>query len=256
MPGIIREICQKKGIAYQSFSDDWVLKLEKNSVIRWAIGYKFDLNLSAAGYVAQDKVATYMVLAAAGIPVVEHYLVRMLPGNPNQWQIEVPDLTGKPVVLKPLSGTGGRAVNCYETVAKAVETAQQTAEPAWTISPYYDLQTEYRLVMLDGEVLLSLEKTQPVQYDGLKLFNLGQGAVAVDIPNPSLLGRLTVMASQTMQALSLRLAAVDIVQTLEGDLRILEVNDGIMLESYVLQSAEYKKRAVTVYEAVVQALFV
>ena len=63
------------------------------------------------------------------------------------------------------------------------------------------------------------------------------------------------MAGQVMRALSLRLAAVDIVRTDDGELRVLEVNDGIMLENYALQSAGYKDRATAVYDAVVTALF-
>jgi glutathione synthase/RimK-type ligase-like ATP-grasp enzyme len=109
--------------------------------------------------------------------------------------------------------------------------------------------------MLDGKVLLSLEKTQPVLRGELKLFNLGHGAVAVDIPSADLLGVLTDMAARVMQATALRLAAVDIVRTATGELRVLEVNDGIKLEHYMQQSQDYKNRAVQVYDAVVVAMF-
>ena len=87
------------------------------------------------------------------------------------------------------------------------------------------------------------------------MFNLGYGAVAADVTDSALLAELTDLAERTMQATALRLAAVDIVRTAAGELRVLEVNDGIMLESYLRQSPEFKNRAVTVYDAVVEAMF-
>lgn len=255
MPGIIQDICRAGEIGFQAFSDDWVLRLEKAGQIRWVVGYKFDLNMSAAAELAQDKVATYMALDAAGVRAIEHYLIRGLSQDATQWHIHIPELHDGPVVLKPLSGTGGRDVERYGSVSEAVEVARHSGELAWAVSPYYEITAEYRLLMLGGQLLLSLEKTQPVQHGGLKLFNLGQGAVAADISDKALLGELQDMAGQVMRALSLRLAAVDIVRTDDGELRVLEVNDGIMLENYALQSAGYKDRATAVYDAVVTALF-
>ncbi|HSX06445.1 MAG TPA: ATP-grasp domain-containing protein [Candidatus Saccharimonadia bacterium] len=255
LPNIIRDACRMQGINLQAFSNDWVLRLEKNGQIRWIVGYKFDINLSASGQLAQDKVATYTALNAANIPAIEHYLVRSVPHDPTQWHLDLPKLDGQAVVLKPLDGTGGRAVERFESLAGALQVAQHSGEPAWAISPHYNLQAEYRLVMLDGKLLLSLEKTQPVAHGKLKMFNLGHGAVAADIVDESLVLRLQTMATQVMQTLSLRFAAVDIVCVNTNDLRVLEVNDGITLEHYARQSAEYKKRATKVYETAVAALF-
>ncbi len=255
LPEIIRSICRNQGINFQSFSNDWVLRLEKDNTVRWIVGYKFDVNLAASGQLAQDKVATYMALRAASVPAIEHYLVRSMPHDPTQWHLNLPDLDDQPVVLKPLDGTGGRAVERFASLAEAIQTAQYSGEPAWAVSPHYDLQSEYRLVMLDGRLLLSLEKTQPTTRGDLKLFNLGFGAVATDIIDTSLLTDLTNIAGQVMRVLSLRLAAVDIVRTADNILRVLEVNDGITLEHYAAQSTEYQKRVKAVYDAITIALF-
>lgn len=255
LPGVIHSVCAQHGIDFQAFSNDWVLRLEKTGSVRWVVGYKFDINLSAAGQLAQDKVATYMALAAAGVLAIEHYLVRSVPHDPTQWHLDFPVLKNKAVVLKPLDGTGGRAVGRYESVTEALQTAQESDEPAWAITPHYDLQAEYRLIMLDGRLLLSLEKTQPVLHGKLKLFNLGYGAVAVDILDEALLHDLKAIAIRVMCTLSLRLAAVDIVRTSTGELRVLEVNDGISLEHYALQSVEYRDRAEMVYGSITVALF-
>jgi len=255
LPATISALCTRTATDFRAFSDNWVLRLEKNRQVRWVVGYKFDVNDSAAGQLAQDKVATYMVLAAAGVPAIEHYLVRSVPHEPMQWHINLPNLEGVAVVVKPLDGTGGRAVERYESITMALDAVHSSGEPAWAISPHYDLQAEYRMVMLDGQVLLAFSKTNPTMRGRLRLFNLGYGAAAADISDTDLLGRLTSIAVKTTQALALRLAAVDIVCTAAGELRVLEVNDGISLEHYAEQSAEYKQRAVDVYEKIVAAMF-
>lgn len=256
MPHIVRDVCARRGISCQALSDDWILRLQKDNVVRWAVGWKFDANTSAAGELAQDKVATYTTLAAAGIPAIEHYLIRSVPHDPQEFQYDSDDLLGDyPVVIKPLYGTGGRAVERYESIGEALAMVRQSGEPAWAASPHYELQAEYRLVMLDGKALVTLEKTQPTMRGNLKMFNLGYGAVAVDVTDEEQLGRLNDMAVAVMQAMSLRLASVDIAQLADGSLRVLEVNDGITLEHYARQSDEYKQRAVNAYDAIVQAMF-
>ena len=255
VPQVVRDICARRGIAYQSFSDDWVLRLQKGDDVRWVVGYRFDVNTSAAGQLAQDKVATYMTLAAAGVPAIEHYLIRSVPHDPKEFQYDLNGLGNGLVVIKPLDGTGGRAVERYESLEEALAMVHQSEEPAWAISPYYDLQAEYRLIMLDGSLLLALEKTGPSMRGQLKLFNLGYGALAADITDETLLQELKGIAGAVMQATALRMAAVDIVRMQDGSLRVLEVNDGVKLEHYMLQSEDYEKRAVNVYDAVIAAMF-
>jgi glutathione synthase/RimK-type ligase-like ATP-grasp enzyme len=109
--------------------------------------------------------------------------------------------------------------------------------------------------MLDGKPLLVLEKTQPTSRGRLKLFNLGFGAVAVDVTDEEQFVELRAMATEAVRAMSLRLASVDIVRLPDGSLRILEVNDGITLDHYARQSEAYKKRAVSVYDAIVASMF-
>lgn len=254
MPQLVQAACERRDIAWQGFSDDWVQRMQRGDTVRWIVGYKFDVNASAAGHLAEDKVATYAALAAAGVPAIEHYLVRAVPNDPTQWNMHLP-ITDGPVVIKPLDGTGGRAVERYESVSAGLEAVHHSGEPAWAICPYYDLQTEYRLIMLDGKLLLSLQKTRPTYRGELKLFNLGYGAVAVDVTDQAVLQQLTGIAAQVMRTMSLRLAAVDIARTAAGDLRVLEVNDGITLEHYLRQSREYQSRAANVYDAAVAAMF-
>lgn len=254
MPRVVEDYAKRTDVIFHAYSDEWVLRLTRDNVTRWIVGYKFDLNQSAAGELAQDKVATYTSLVAAGIPAVPHYLVRSLP----QELIHIKELhdilDGFPVVAKPLEGTGGREVVHLDTIDQALDMIRGSGEPAWAVSPHYDLQAEYRLIMLDGNSLLTYEKTQPAWRGELKLFNLGFGAVAVDIEDGALLKELLPIAERVMQATALRLAAVDLVRLPDNSLQVLEVNDGISMEHYARQSTEYKARAARVYETITDAM--
>ncbi len=255
MPQTIAAYCQEMGIDFQAFSDEWVLRLGKNAICRWVVGYRFDLNQSAASELAQDKVASYAALTASDIVAVPHYLVRSLPHE----LIHVANLhsllDGQSVVVKPLDGTGGRAVERFETLSQALQMIRGVDEPAWAVSPYYDLRAEYRLIMLDNEALLIYEKTQPTYRGNLKLFNLGHGAIAKEVADDILRTQLITIAQRVMRAMSLRLAAVDIVRMADGALWVMEVNDGICMEHYARQSVPCKERAAGIYEAIIGAMF-
>jgi hypothetical protein len=254
MPGVIAAYCNRAGIDFQAYSSDWVLRLSRGGVVKWIVGTKFDLNGSAVGELAQDKVATYTVLSAAGIKAVPHYLVRSLPHELIHIDELYDELGEVLVVAKPLEGTGGRDVMLMDSTDKALTMIRASGEPAWALSPHLDLQTEYRLIMLDDKSLLAFEKTKPTYRDNLKLFNLGFGAVAADI-DEDVLNQLLPIARNAMQTTALRLASVDIVRTASNELLVLEINDGITMEHYARQSNEYKDRTIRVYETIVNALF-
>ncbi len=230
-----------------------MLRLEKDSRIRWILGYQFDLNTAAASAVAQDKVATYAALSAASVPVVEHVLVRSVLGEPFP-EDELARLFPGAFVIKPLEGTGGRDVQKVSSVSEAKNTILKSGELAWGASPYYDIEAEYRVILLDGKPLIMYEKTQPVAIHGLRFFNLGKGAVPQDIVTEDTRAALESLARQACSALALRLASVDIVR-IAGVLRVLEVNDGIMAEYYARSSEQYKQNAALTYDAIVAKMF-
>jgi glutathione synthase/RimK-type ligase-like ATP-grasp enzyme len=122
---------------------------------------------------------------------------------------------------------------------------------AWAASPFIEIKREVRLIILDRQVLLTYEK-QPVEIDGLKFFNLGKGAAAVgyEVADSEI-----ELAQKAKEALGLRLSAVDIILLADGSWRVLEVNDGIMMENYARQSPENKEVAKQVYATITPSLF-
>lgn len=246
MVDIIKGICSKSGIACKSYSDDWVLELSTQSATSRVFGYKFDLNRAAATAIAGDKVATYQLLDANNVPAVEHRLVRTKASESTGWETGL-----EKVVAKPLDGTSGHGIALLpspKNVPMYIE--QHPYIAAWAISPYEQIQTERRFILLDDDVLCQYEKL-PVPVRGLPMFNLGLGATAEHSMADS---HETMLAKRALSVTGLRLAAVDIVNTPEG-YKVLEVNDGIMMENYMRQSDSNKEEAIKVYATIVKALF-
>lgn len=246
MVQILRDICVKRGISFDAYSDDWLLNLSFNGMTHRVFGYRFDLNDSVSASIAQDKVATYQVLAKAGVPAVPHVLVRTKVSHADRrvmgdWQ---------KVVIKPLVGTSGHGVQLFNDIDVAIIHIEQSPIAAWAAAPYIDISREFRVIILDGTPLLVYEK-QPVVIRGLKMFNLGLGATPKDIEIDE---NLLALVKNAQQELGLRLSTVDIVENVAGERQVLEVNDGIMMEHYARFSAEHKARAVRVYTHIIKAI--
>jgi glutathione synthase/RimK-type ligase-like ATP-grasp enzyme len=245
--GIIRDICRKRGISFRGFSDDWVLELEKDGNIHRIIGYQFDLNNAVAAQIALDKVAAYQILNAYNIPAVQHVLLRTKAGS-SQWNA-VNWQNG--VVIKPLLGAGGHGVALYYNMVEAKESIEKTSVGAWTASPLQQVKREVRILLLDGVRIFSYQKL-PIVIDGLKVFNLGQGAIPQAYEPDSIVEELSKKAQKV---LNLRICAVDIFELETGEWKVLEVNRGFMMEHYARISEENRQKTAMLYERIIRALF-
>lgn len=245
--GMLRDIAGSRGITFESWSDDWIIELRKAAETHRVIGYRFDVNDSVASNISQDKVATYTLLAAYSVPAVEHRLVRTKVSDVNAQDLGDWD----EIIIKPLVGTSGHGVRKFQDMPSALAHVDESSIQAWAAAPYIAIMAETRIVLLDGKVLLAYRK-QPVRIDNLNMFNLGLGGTAVDVtPGASMLQ----LARDAQNALGLRLCAVDIVETANGEQRVLEVNDAVMVEHYARQSDRNKQIAHQVYENIVDQLF-
>lgn len=257
LPDVIRSICLRKDILLEAFSEDWVIRLTKDNSSAWIYGYHFDLNSGAANEIANDKVATYLVLDTAGIPAVAHYLLRSEAREPivaSKIVQRIPDASN-PFVIKPLSGSSGKYLHYASNLAAGLEIIHSSGESAWAASPHEDIVKEFRIVTLDKEPELIYEKTNPAVVNDLRLFNLGLGARAVNISQEnSAREKLSELASAASHALHLRAAAVDIVQLADGQLKVLEINSGISFEHYGRQSQQNHKKVEQIYDKIIDRM--
>lgn len=245
MENIIADIAAESHIVHQTYSSGWVHVLKKDGKQLTFCGYKVSLNDAAASAIASDKVATFEILQQAGVAVLKHVLVRKQPDTTLKWYGHC----DVPFVVKPLDGTSGHGVRKCADMTAAQQYMEQAGQSAWAVSPFIDIVREVRVIMLDGEVVLAYEKV-PIETDGLKMFNLGLGATAIDIGLPVHVRELTADA---MKALNLRIAAVDCIETNDGNFMVLEVNDGFMIENYMRQSEKNYQRGVEMYRRIVES---
>ncbi len=250
LPKIITKICQQRNIHVTSFSDDWVLRLERDGLIRWIVSSQFDLNHAAASDVVGDKVACYLALHDQNVPAVEHRLMRIIV-SPEIMHAEFAHFPAlKPVVVKPLRGNGGRDVQRFDTPNDASNFVHKQSHPEWTISLWHDIQTETRLIILDGKVLTAYEKSSQMQ-NGLKMFNLSHGNNAKIITAHQ---DIQTLALRATEVLGLRLCAVDIITLSDGRRLVLEINDHFGMEYFARQSDKHYHTAYTVYEKIIDAM--
>jgi glutathione synthase/RimK-type ligase-like ATP-grasp enzyme len=248
MVDIIYDLCQERGITLERLSDDWLLELTKNGQTKRILGYKFSLNDSVASSIAGDKVAAHLLLQRAGVASVPHVLLR----PPVRAEQKAPLLEWEQgIVVKPLDGSGGHGVRLFQDVAAAIDWIESTDHPAWAAAPFIDIVREIRVVLLDGQPLITYEK-QAVVKDSLKMFNLGLGATPKDIvPDEALLS----LAAEAQKTLGLRLSAVDIVEAVNGERMVLEVNSGFMMEYYMRHSSTNLQRCQKTYARIIDSLF-
>lgn len=240
------QICREQGIELSGLSDDWLLSLTKDGHTKHIIGYKFSLNDSAAATIAQDKVATHLLLKARGVASVPHMLVRTKASTEHAWETQ----GWKQFVVKPLMDASGRGVKLFSDTVAAKDWMEKSGIEAWAVSPYVDIERETRLIILDGQPLLAYDKI-PARTNGLAMFNLGRGAASQNImPDDELLS----MARRSVAVLGLRVAAVDIITTKGSDRAVLEINDGIMMENYARTSAENARLALEVHRRIIKRM--
>ncbi len=305
---ILRQIAKEKKIKMTTFSQDWIIRLEKKGQVRYIYGYDFGLNSAVTQLIAKDKSAVSDLLEFNHIPHVEHRLF-LHPrqaeyiSSAGNWTniLKFARKHHFNLVCKPNQGAGGYGIfhtqDCL-SLEKAVHELF-TTNRAISLSPFYDIKNEYRVYVLKNNCQLIYCKTRPsiigngrlsiaelimakskqelapevvkqaVQTyadcldqipksgDSLNLVwkhNLGQGALPEIITNPALLTRLKKLALACAQALNLSFAAVDIIKT-DNKYLVLEVNSGIMMESFAMLSPQNYAIAKSVYTKAIDLMF-
>jgi hypothetical protein len=164
-----------------------------------------------------------------------------------------------------------------------------TRHRALALSPFHEIETEYRAVLLDDEGLLTYAKRRPfVVGDGVQSVgalaeaaglggssvspdarpgvpargervlldwrhNLQLGSVPHPIDDAATRAEVQRLAAAAAGTLGLRFASVDVVETSRG-LAVLEANAGVMLEAYARAAPDGPAVAQRIYGAALDAL--
>ena len=261
---LLKEICAEEKILLESFSGNWAHRLEKSGRTGFIVGYQFGLNPASVQEICRDKALTSLFLQEAGVPAAEHRFLTLGLHYNAEMQEEylsacrpLLEKNGK-LVLKDNYGTGGNRVFLIasEEEAKDVLWRLSGLTYAAALSPYYPIDMEYRVVMLDQEPRLTIRKERSYTVEnGKKVYtewrhNLGQGATGVVETDEALLGELHALARQALSVIPARFASVDIIRT-SGKLLVLEINGGVMLEHFSGQDSSCREKAKEVYRRAV-----
>ncbi|MDR3186008.1 MAG: hypothetical protein LBU04_04280 [Christensenellaceae bacterium] len=273
----LKEICSLKGIKATFFSYDWIAKLEYKNNVMLIYGYQFPINDAVSDMLCRDKSATFEVLTNSKIRAIEHWLF-MSP----TWKHYIDDQSDNQrlrellrkherIVLKPNEGTSGENVFLVEDdyTLKTASSAIFKKSHMMAVSPYYVIDDEYRIIVVEDEVRLIYRKIRPFvvgdgvssikklakdKYTGFEFdlpdntllpkdsiytltwkHNLGAGASAEIITDPNLYSYLSKIAIDAKDAVGIKFASVDIAKT-NDEFRVLEINSGVMAEHFSRQS--------------------
>lgn len=279
---IIKEICNEENIKLKGYSFNYILELKKNDKKLFVFGNKFPNNNASAEIICNDKAGTSIILSEYNIANVEHKIF-LSPERPvafkNNWN-ELDDMLKKyeTLVLKPNKGTGGQNVHKVKN-QKEIEQAIFDifgASQDLAVCPFYEIEDEFRVIMLNNEFQYAFRKIRPfvigngkdsikklwesesVKWPNFKLgdfdlnyvpkrnekvylswkHNLGQGAIPELVTDKRLIDTLEIIAKKCTKALLLDFVSIDIIKT-SGEFKVLEINSGIMIDAFSAYSPKY-----------------
>ena len=255
---VMQDTAKELGLEMEFLYEGWIVRFTNpiNPSERYELlGYDLGLNSSQSSFIAKDKAMCYNYLLEAGVPAIEHFLLK-----PNDYKFSTEDAKvtllkvksnyNFPLVVKQNNGGGGKnicfALDDSDLTFAILELSKDHLEIA--LSPYYDFPIEYRCTYLDGEVLMSYGKTKGANQQN----NLSKGARVVDVPE-HLKEQLHDLTIRAAKAVGLRFGNIDIVETTKG-LLVLEVNASVAQKRVARYSAELYQQSVNVYVTALRRL--
>lgn len=264
--GLIQSICSSKNIGFNDFDGSDILELNYGNNIRKRIfGYAFDLNPSTLPIICQNKATLSEILEARNVPRVKHFIFHRLEspfeertfGN-YKYMFSLLD-EYKNLIVKPVTSMNGRFISLVKNdfeLECSVETVLRNSEGV-VVCPYDKILDEIRVVILNDRVVLAYSKSQapnnPLSH------NASQGSMATlltEYNNDNT--KYTEIAKAAARALHMSFGCIDLilVPSADGDTKykVLDATCSVALESFARQCKEYKKIAIGVYSAAIDAM--
>ena len=289
---LIKKIGDDLGIKVSFISDNWVTILEKNGETHCIQGYKFDLNNHGIGNIIDDKGLFFDLLKHKNIPIIEHFII--FKDYNKEEVLNYFKKNNNILVIKGNIGTCGEQVFKVSDETNLFKTIDNLFLSQFSISlcPFYDIKNEYRVILLNKKPRIVYGKIRPsIIGDGIKSirelaiefndyyrdkkidnedyvplngeeillnfkFNLSMGSkmfVNIDL---SLSKELEGLAFKAIEGLDVNFCSVDIIQTVDNELLIMEANSGIMMDNYIrFMGNEGYNVAYNLYKDAVKLMF-
>jgi len=260
---MISEIAEENAYNYALLSRGYIRELSDGVTggCMYIVGHRFPLNNQVAAALADDKVATCSVLCVHGINHVEHALIEKpscfgLSENERDFLNMLLSNNHK-LVVKPNRGTCGRNVFLVnnEKELRAAASRIFATGSNMAVSIFQEIKTEYRVVILNGVARLVYGKIRTDNPDNPDAWknNLSCGAVPEIITDKKLKDKLTDIALRVAKVMGLNFASIDIIETEDGEFKVLEANSGVMMVHFAEQSPENYKIAKEIYSDAIKS---
>ena len=291
---LIKQICEENNIQFQELSDDWVIKLKKDNINKFIVGYKFDLNTQATSEICNDKFALYTVLDSEKIPVIKH---NILFKNEEEKLKKFFEEYNQDVVLKPNNGTCGNNVLHINNFKDLKSEYEKLIKKCYSIDicPFYDINSEFRIIYSPNKQYI-YKKVRPIiigdgihtvkqlleefNYEyfsniencknekisinyipnlGEKIeyewrFNLSKGAKIAKATEAER-NKLMNFVHLIVNAIDLKFVSIDIVKLTNNEYMVMEINSGVMMENLIKLEENGYQIAKDIYEKAVKMMF-
>ncbi len=199
------------------------------------------------------------------------------------------------IVLKANEGTCGDEVYHVTDINDISDCLNKLFSKNFSISicPFLKIKTEYRLIILKNKCVLMYGKRRPIVVgDGLKTikellvefnptyfsvklgeekynkvlangevfeygwqFNLSKGSMPFEIADYDLRKRLLNFVSSIIEKVDIGFCSVDVVETIDNELLVMEINSGIMMKNYINIMPNGYTIAKKVYKTAIDEMF-
>lgn len=269
---IIKEISNEENIQVTFLSSKWVIKLEKNNLVKYIYGYKFPLNDHSVGSILDDKSLFYDVLINNSIPVIEHFVI--YKDYDKETVCAYFKKNNNTLIVKGNVGTCGNEVYKVDNINDLFNTINELFKSQYSISlcPFYDIKCEYRLIILNKKVELIYAKTKQIvignghstlqelaikynkdYYSNHEIFNkdkvlnknelyllnfkfnLSNGCrMSFDIDN-EIKDKLKEISNKIINVIDINFGSIDIILS-DNNLLVMEANSGVMMNNLIKQN--------------------
>lgn len=290
---LLKKICNDLGYEITFISDGWLKVLKKDNKIRYISGYRFDNNSYALGEVMNDKGMFHDALSFMNIPIVEQEII--FHDYDKKAIIDYFNNHNKKIIIKGNTGNAGKEVFKVEKEDEIFPIIDKLflKEYSISLSPYYIIENEYRVIVLNNEVKLLFGKVKPIIVgDGFKTvlelakeynnyyldneqaidnpnyvpkkdekvelsfkFNLSSGGKTIlDIPY-DIKDKLISLALLVSKKLNISFASIDIIVTESKEILVLEANTGVTLNTFLKLNPSYYNVVYNIYKDAIKLMF-
>ena len=293
---VLKDIAKEKNYEYETFSHDWIVRLKNKNKMLTTYGYIMQGIDSVSQMICKDKSALYEILNKNNVPTIPHelYLGKKKQKIYLERELGLEDFYSafekyKKIVIK--DNNGGSGIDVYlitkEEQIEPVVGGLLNKDKDIAISPYFDVEDEYRIVVYKSKPEIIFRKQRPnivgngvdtteklikdkfgkvIEVDewvDLKrvpkkdekvvlrwMHNLKNGASAENIYDEEKKQKLFSLATKVAKVIGINFASIDIMDV-DGEFKVLEVNSGVTLEKFARTSSENYKEVEKLYRKIV-----